>query len=161
MSNWVKWTAQDVLRIAQEAEQREIRLKAAAKACFLPVVSVKEDKPEIRPEIRSAVEDKPVALAITKSEVEPQKVKEHPAPKRRRRSQERQRFLRSTEWRSLRQQVLQEMGAKCVKCGSLERIQVDHILPRSKFPHLSLTRSNLRPLCWPCNKSKAAKVETL
>ena len=78
--------------------------------------------------------------------------------KRRRPLSESRLFLKSQEWRHLRAAVLQEMGRKCVQCGATEAIQVDHILPRSKFPELALDRANLRPLCWPCNRRKNTKV---
>jgi 5-methylcytosine-specific restriction endonuclease McrA len=81
--------------------------------------------------------------------------------KKARRSDARRQFLKSPEWRALRATVLAEMGSVCVKCGSTEQVQVDHIFPRSKFPELALERTNLRPLCWPCNKSKNTKIESV
>lgn len=88
-----------------------------------------------------------------------QEVPVEPIVKKARRGDARRQFLRSPEWRALRAAVLAEMGAVCVKCGSTEQVQVDHIFPRSKFPELALERTNLRPLCWPCNKSKNTKIE--
>jgi 5-methylcytosine-specific restriction endonuclease McrA len=78
--------------------------------------------------------------------------------KRRRPLSQSRLFLKSQEWQDLRAVVLQEMGRRCAQCGATEAIQVDHILPRSKFPELALDRANLRPLCWPCNRRKNTKV---
>lgn len=69
----------------------------------------------------------------------------------------RARFYRSAEWKSARQECLTRMGAVCAQCGSTERMNVDHIKPRSLFPELALEPANLRPLCWPCNRAKAAR----
>lgn len=78
------------------------------------------------------------------------------APKMRRRS-ERERFLRSPEWRAARELCFATHGLICYRCRC-SATQVDHILPRSKFKHLALEQSNLRPICWPCNRAKAAHV---
>jgi 5-methylcytosine-specific restriction endonuclease McrA len=67
-------------------------------------------------------------------------------------------FLRSPEWRSMRESILARDGRVCKECGSTERINVDHIKPKSRLPELALEPTNLRPLCWPCNKKKAASV---
>jgi hypothetical protein len=77
-----------------------------------------------------------------------------PKKKPPRKGLERERFMRSEEWREVRAFVLERDGQVCSKCATTERIQVDHILPRSKHPELALIPSNLRPLCWPCNKAK-------
>ena len=82
-------------------------------------------------------------------EPEPPKVKR--VPKRR----VRERFYRSPEWRAIRAEVLAESDA-CDECGDHAN-QVDHIRPRWKHPELALDRSNLRPICWPCNRRKAGK----
>lgn len=70
-------------------------------------------------------------------------------------------FYRTPEWRSLRYQVLRKYGRRCMCCGSTEgQMQVDHIKPRSKFPHLQLNLSNLQVLCRPCNMGKGAWDQT-
>jgi len=78
-------------------------------------------------------------------------------PKKVKRSAKRARFYRSPEWREAREKCFAEKGRACVECGCPEQINVDHIKPRSKFPELALVQSNLRPLCWPCNKRKGTK----
>ncbi len=64
-------------------------------------------------------------------------------------------FYWTKAWRCLRQRVLEEYGYRCMLCGSVDQIQVDHIQPRSKAPHLSLSFKNLQVLCKTCNKEKS------
>lgn len=72
---------------------------------------------------------------------------------------DRNRFYNSKEWRALRLQTLNLYGYVCHACGATERINVDHIKPRSKYPDLSLSFDNLQILCWPCNKAKCTRNE--
>ena len=44
------------------------------------------------------------------------------------------------------------MDTKCAKCGSVEELQLDHIIP--KFAGGSNTRGNAQTLCRICNKNK-------
>jgi 5-methylcytosine-specific restriction endonuclease McrA len=73
-------------------------------------------------------------------------------------------FLRGFEWRRLRMSVLVERGARCECCGASAkdgvRIHVDHIKPRSRYPELALTKSNLQVLCAECNHGKGSLYET-
>jgi 5-methylcytosine-specific restriction endonuclease McrA len=73
-------------------------------------------------------------------------------------------FLQSYEWRRLRMEVLVERGAKCECCGISPKegavMNVDHIKPRLRFPHLKLEKSNLQVLCAPCNHGKGNWDET-
>jgi hypothetical protein len=64
-------------------------------------------------------------------------------------------FYGSDEWRSLRLQVFNLYGKRCLRCGSTKNIHVDHIFPRSKFPELELDETNLQPLCNSCNDKKS------
>ena len=90
----------------------------------------------------------------------PEEFRPVPAQKKRRTTtSERERFYRSPEWRAVREMVFMRDGRICVKCKSQETLNIDHILPRSKYRHLQLEPSNLRVLCWPCNKAKAARIE--
>lgn len=73
-------------------------------------------------------------------------------------------FLQSFEWRKLRMQVLKKYGAKCMCCGAVPAsgvvMNVDHIKPRRKHPHLALVFDNLQVLCNPCNHGKGNWDET-
>lgn len=56
-------------------------------------------------------------------------------------------------WRKI---LLDYYGYRCLKCGSLERIEADHVVPISKGgPH---TIENFQTLCKFCNISKLDKV---
>ena len=72
-------------------------------------------------------------------------------------------FYASSEWKALRSVVIREDGKSCAICGrdtiDSSDVTVDHILPRSKYPHLALNRSNLRVLCRSCNSAKGDAVE--
>ncbi len=73
-------------------------------------------------------------------------------------------FYNTREWEQVRYDVLVRDGFRCVLCGSSgESVQlhVDHVKPRSKFPHLELEPSNLRTTCRSCNLGKGAKLEVV
>ena len=71
------------------------------------------------------------------------------------------RFYTTVEWRDMRAVVIDRDGALCRACGcrivNFRDITVDHIKPRSRFPHLALARDNLQVLCRQCNSSKGAR----
>lgn len=69
-------------------------------------------------------------------------------------------FLCSAEWRAMRDRVIAKHGAKCMRCGSLKEINVDHVKCRLHFPELALDFENLQVLCGPCNKAKGNKHST-
>jgi len=74
-------------------------------------------------------------------------------------------FLVTREWRELRYRVLRKRGGSCECCGRNYRdhgvvVHVDHIKPRSKYPHLSLVFENLQVLCEDCNIGKSNKDQT-
>lgn len=75
-------------------------------------------------------------------------------PRGKKKRKKREIFLRTIEWLEVRQIVLGYYGRKCQKCGSINKIQVDHVKPRSIYPELALDIMNLQILCWPCNKAK-------
>lgn len=79
--------------------------------------------------------------------------------------QKSQAFLTSWEWRTLRYEVLNKFGRRCMCCGATPDdgrtvIHVDHIKPRHKYPELSLVADNLQVLCGVCNQGKGAWDET-
>jgi Restriction endonuclease len=55
-------------------------------------------------------------------------------------------------WRSA---VLTRDGHMCVFCGSTEKLEADHIKPKSAFPDLKYDVSNGRTLCRPCHMKTA------
>lgn len=75
-------------------------------------------------------------------------------------------FYLSPAWRDLRYRVLKYYGARCHCCGRSPRthaglmIEVDHIKPRSRFPALQLTFSNMQILCRDCNQAKGGHDST-
>ena len=67
-------------------------------------------------------------------------------------------FYQSKKWIRLRKWAISFYGRKCHKCGSIDDIQVDHIIPRSKSYWLRLSKRNCQILCASCNKAKATKT---
>ncbi|PKP33897.1 MAG: hypothetical protein CVU00_09280 [Bacteroidetes bacterium HGW-Bacteroidetes-17] len=73
-----------------------------------------------------------------------------------------ERFLEKTELR--REPISQEVqdrvwnrdGGRCVKCGSCEKLEFDHIIPFSKGG--SNTYRNIQLLCEECNRKKSNKI---
>lgn len=69
-------------------------------------------------------------------------------------------FFLSDQWIAFRYQVLSTRGNRCECCGDTWSIgnplQVDHIKPRSKYPHLALDPGNAQVLCRACNMGKGA-----
>lgn len=63
-------------------------------------------------------------------------------------------FFDSPEWLRLRQLAFSKYGRKCMKCGTRDRLQVDHVKPRSIYPKLALDINNLQVLCKCCNLNK-------
>lgn len=57
----------------------------------------------------------------------------------------------------VRREVWRRDGGKCVKCGSRERLEFDHIIPVAKGG--SNTARNIELLCEICNRSKSASIQ--
>lgn len=70
------------------------------------------------------------------------------------------RFPRFAERKAIssatRQLIYRRDGHRCVTCGSLERLTLDHIYPWSLGG--SDEPSNLQTMCQPCNSRKGARV---
>jgi 5-methylcytosine-specific restriction endonuclease McrA len=82
------------------------------------------------------------------------------AEERRQAWKERKGFYRSRPWQKLRYEVLRERGNKCECCGRSPPeviLDVDHVLPRSKYPELALVKSNMQILCRDENHIKSNK----
>jgi 5-methylcytosine-specific restriction endonuclease McrA len=63
-------------------------------------------------------------------------------------------FYMSPQWRKMRFRILHRDNYTCVQCQlklTSKELQVDHIVPRTKAPHLALEPSNLRTLCRVCH----------
>ena len=56
----------------------------------------------------------------------------------------------------MRSQIWRRDGGQCVKCGSKENLQLDHIIPVRKGG--ATTVNNLQLLCRSCNLAKGAKI---
>jgi 5-methylcytosine-specific restriction endonuclease McrA len=69
-------------------------------------------------------------------------------------------FRRYWDWSTIRASVIsswRQGDKRCNGCGTFIRgksIHVDHIQPRSKYPHLRYLKSNLQVLCDRCNRHK-------
>lgn len=50
-------------------------------------------------------------------------------------------------------------GNNCLKCGSDNKIEMDHIKPVSFYPELVHKFFNVQILCKPCNIKKSNKIE--
>ena len=84
---------------------------------------------------------------------------------KREKPEDRKAFYLSDAWRALRYRALKLHGAACQCCGATAKssgrpLHVDHIKPRSKFPHLELEITNLQVLCEDCNLGKSAHDDT-
>lgn len=73
-------------------------------------------------------------------------------------------FYTSREWIAVRYEVIKKSKGRCQACGAKASdgitLHVDHIKPRSKFPALELSITNLQVLCDMCNIGKGAWDET-
>lgn len=75
-------------------------------------------------------------------------------------------FLKTYQWRSLRQKVIRNNQKRCSCCGIAPDknnsiyLCVDHILPRKTHPELALSIDNLQVLCNECNHGKGNKDST-
>lgn len=55
-----------------------------------------------------------------------------------------------------RKKVFERDGNKCLHCGTIENLTLDHIIPLSKGGSGKI--DNLQTLCQPCNLKKADKI---
>lgn len=58
--------------------------------------------------------------------------------------------------KEVQREVWRRDRAKCVECGSSEKLEYDHIIPRSKGG--SDTTRNIQLLCESCNRKKSSKI---
>jgi 5-methylcytosine-specific restriction endonuclease McrA len=72
-------------------------------------------------------------------------------------------FYDTPEWKELKLEILHKYGACCMACGarSPSILHVDHIKPRSLYPHLQMHPDNLQVLCIDCNIGKGDAEDDL
>lgn len=120
---------------SKEQQKEERRLRRLDKK----IARIERDKNA--PIGRTDVPNRPERKRITKAEFEA--------------------FYWSRAWRELRYLALKKYGATCQCCNTKNKVMhVDHIKPRSKFPHLELDLSNLQVLCEDCNMGKGGWDQT-
>lgn len=67
----------------------------------------------------------------------------------------------SANWKYLRKKIFEVQGDRCLCCGKKsEHLHVDHIKPKSRYPHLEFMIDNLQVLCPECNMKKSNSHET-
>lgn len=60
--------------------------------------------------------------------------------------------FRRLEYKNWRKAVLARDNNTCIKCGSIESLQVDHIKPWALYPKLRYVIDNGRTLCLDCHR---------
>ena len=68
-------------------------------------------------------------------------------------------FYYTPEWEKCRDEFLDGREKVCCKCGSTDRICVDHILPLRRFPKYKFFHENFQLLCGLCNRDKGNTIE--
>ena len=65
--------------------------------------------------------------------------------------------INSKRWKAVRLEALRRDGFRCVKCGGVGRLQVDHIKRVEPHnPELWFDLDNLQSLCGTCHSRKTA-----
>ena len=64
--------------------------------------------------------------------------------------------INSPRWRALRIVALRRDDFRCVKCGAVGRLEVDHIEPVKDAPEKAFDLDNLQTLCRSCHALKTA-----
>lgn len=62
--------------------------------------------------------------------------------------------IRSPRWKSVRLTVKRRDGFRCVSCGGIGSLEVDHIKPVRTHPELAFDLANLQTLCASCHAKK-------
>ncbi|WP_277950710.1 HNH endonuclease [Mycobacterium paragordonae] len=63
----------------------------------------------------------------------------------------------TSRWRRLSEKQ-RKASPFCERCGSLERLECDHIIPINEAPALALEPLNTRVLCRRCNRARGGKA---
>lgn len=64
------------------------------------------------------------------------------------------RVRKSPRWQVLRFAAKRRDGFKCVQCGAVRNLEVDHIKPVREAPELAYLLDNLQTLCCACHSRK-------
>lgn len=64
------------------------------------------------------------------------------------------RVINSKRWPALRLAAKRRDGFKCVQCGAVGKIEIDHIMPVRDRPELAFELTNLQSLCPRCHTRK-------
>jgi 5-methylcytosine-specific restriction endonuclease McrA len=64
------------------------------------------------------------------------------------------RVIHSRRWSALRLTAKRRDGWRCVQCGAVGRLEVDHIQPVRTHPERAFDLSNLQTLCGRCHSRK-------
>jgi len=64
------------------------------------------------------------------------------------------RIIKTKRWKSVRYLAKKRDGFKCVQCGAVGRLEVDHIKPVRLAPELAYDLNNLQTLCPSCHSKK-------
>lgn len=62
--------------------------------------------------------------------------------------------IRSPRWPALRLAAKRRDGWRCVQCGAVGRLEVDHVKPVRDAPELAFDLTNLQTLCASCHTRK-------
>ena len=65
-------------------------------------------------------------------------------------------FYQSNEWSETRGYIFAHTKNECAYCGSVEKLQIDHIQPLRYYWDLRTSPENLQILCEDCNYAKGS-----
>jgi hypothetical protein len=68
-------------------------------------------------------------------------------------------FYRSNEWAEARGYIFAHTKNECAYCGSIEKLQIDHIRPLRYYWDLRTSLENLQILCEDCNYAKGSNSD--
>lgn len=63
-------------------------------------------------------------------------------------------IYRTPRWKAVRLLAKRRDGFRCIKCGAVGRLEVDHVKPLRTDPDLAFELSNLQTLCITCHSAK-------
>ncbi|KGR88715.1 HNH endonuclease [Lysinibacillus odysseyi] len=85
-------------------------------------------------------------------------------------TEQKRKFYKSKEWRTLRERILKEQNYECQECKRLglvklhdptkhKSLDIDHVNEIETHPELALEPSNLRVLCIPHHNAKHGRYQ--